>query len=62
MPEPTKDEHFWFNLKTQRVEFGRKTAAVDRIGPFLTAEDAAKALEIVRERSKQWQQQEDEKN
>ena len=47
-------EAYWYNIETGAVEFGRKTKALDRIGPFKTAEEAARALEILRERTKAW--------
>jgi hypothetical protein len=47
-------EKYWYNLKTGQVERGFASPAVDRAGPFDTAEDAAKAPEVMRERSRQW--------
>ncbi len=47
-------EKYWYNLKTGQVERGFASPAVDRAGPFDTAEAAAKAPEIIRERSRQW--------
>ena len=47
-------EGYWFNTKTLKVEHGLLTAAPYRIGPFETADEAARALEIVRERAKAW--------
>jgi hypothetical protein len=48
------DEKFWYNLETGAVERGFESPAVDRAGPFDTAEEAARAPEILRERSKAW--------
>jgi len=49
-----KDEKYWYNLKTGEVERGLVTPAPDRAGPFDTAEEAARAPEIIRERSRKW--------
>jgi hypothetical protein len=50
----TDDEQWWFNTKTQKPEFGRLTGSLNRIGPFATEEEAKRALEVARERAKQW--------
>ena len=47
-------EKYWYNLTTGKVEFGFESPAVDRAGPFETAEEAAKAPAILRERSRAW--------
>ena len=47
-------EKYWYNLTTGAVEFGFESPAIDRAGPFDTAEDAARAPEILRERSRAW--------
>ncbi|WP_336645610.1 SPOR domain-containing protein [Microbacterium sp. USHLN186] len=48
------DEKYWYNLSTGEVEFGMQSAAVDRVGPFDTAEAAAQAPETLRQRSRAW--------
>lgn len=48
------DEKYWYNLRTGGVEFGMQSASVDRVGPFDTAEEAQRAPELMRERSKAW--------
>jgi hypothetical protein len=48
------NEKFWYNLETGAVERGFESPAIDRAGPFDTAEEAARAPEILRERSKAW--------
>ena len=45
---------WWFNTKTNQVEDGPQSLAADRIGPFETREEAARAYEIVGERSRAW--------
>ncbi|GGD37418.1 hypothetical protein GCM10010915_17790 [Microbacterium faecale] len=51
-------EHYWYNLKTGEVEYGRLSPAVDRAGPFDTAEEAARAPEIMEQRTKAWEEDE----
>lgn len=50
----TDNEKFWYNLTTGQVERGFESPAIDRAGPFETAEEAAKAPELLRERSQAW--------
>jgi len=45
---------YWYNLETGVVEEGMVSPGVDRAGPFATAEEAARAPEIIRERSRRW--------
>ncbi len=52
------EDAYWYNLKTGEVERGYESPAVDRAGPFDTAEEAAKAPEIMRERSRAWAEEE----
>ncbi len=51
-------EQFWYNLTTGKVERGFESPAVDRAGPFATAEEAARAPEILAERSRAWAEEE----
>ncbi|MEO0067477.1 MAG: hypothetical protein RJB63_602 [Actinomycetota bacterium] len=50
---------FWFNLKTLKVEVGRKSAAPYRVGPFATEQEAKAALSTLAERSAKWDTEED---
>jgi hypothetical protein len=50
---------YWFNTKTSQVERGHKSLALNRIGPFETLEEAARALEILAERDRQIREQEE---
>jgi len=50
--DPSKQ--YWYNLKTGAVERGYVSPAVDRAGPFATAEEAAHAPERLRERAAAW--------
>jgi hypothetical protein len=47
-------EKYWYNLNTGEVERGFESPVVDRAGPFDTAEEAANAPELLKERSRQW--------
>ncbi|GAA1846594.1 SPOR domain-containing protein [Microbacterium koreense] len=51
-------EKFWYNLTTGEVEKGFESPSVDRAGPFDTAEEAARAPEVIRERSRAWAEDE----
>ena len=45
----------WFyNIKTGQVEEGRQSLASDLDGPFASREEAARAPEIIAERSAKW--------
>ena len=44
----------WFNTKTHEVEDGPQSLAGDRVGPFDTREEAARANEIIAARSRAW--------
>lgn len=48
------DEKYWYNFTTGQVERGFESPAVDRAGPFDSAEAAAGAPELLRERSRAW--------
>jgi len=48
------EQKYWYNLTTGQVEHGFESPAIDRAGPFDTAEEAARAPEILRERSRAW--------
>jgi hypothetical protein len=48
------DQAWWYRISTGAVEYGVKTKALDRIGPFASEEEAARALEIVRARARSW--------
>jgi hypothetical protein len=47
-------EQYWYNLTTKQVERGLESPAVDRAGPFATAEEAAAAPELLAARSRKW--------
>ena len=51
-------EKYWYNLTTGQVERGYASPAIDRAGPFDSAEEAARAPELLRERSRAWAEEE----
>ncbi len=48
------DGKWYFNTKTGQVEGEEGARAADRLGPYDTKEQAARALEIAAERTKAW--------
>ena len=57
-----QQQEYWFNLKTKEVEVGKQVAAIYRIGPFDSHADAARALEILAERSRAWTNEDEQKD
>lgn len=49
---------WYYNNKTGEVEKGAQSMVTDRYGPFHTREEAARAPEIIGERSRQWAEEE----
>jgi hypothetical protein len=45
---------YWFNTKTGQVEHGRQSLWSHLLGPYDTAEEAARALETARHRTETW--------
>ena len=52
------DEKYWYNLETGQVEFGMISPSVDRVGPFDSEAEAARAPELLKERSRAWADEE----
>ncbi|NLA64461.1 MAG: methionine aminopeptidase [Leucobacter sp.] len=52
-------EAYWFNTRTQDVEEGPQSLSIDRLGPFATREEAARAPEIVEERARRIREEDD---
>ena len=48
------ERKYWYNTTSGEVEYGYISPSVDRVGPFDTAEEAANALQTLRERSEAW--------
>jgi hypothetical protein len=57
--EKEEKPEFWFNLKTLKVEVGRKSAAPYRVGPFETKAEAQAALTTLEARSAEWSSEEE---
>lgn len=49
---------YWYNLETGAVEQGYESPAIDRAGPFDTAEEAARAPQLLKERAQKWAEDE----
>lgn len=43
---------YWFNTKTRKVEYGRQSLSVYRLGPYETVAEAMRAEEAIAERGK----------
>ena len=48
--EPSRE--YWYNSKTNEVEVGPQSLSLDRIGPFGTYAEAARALDVIAERAR----------
>lgn len=48
------EQKYWYNLTTGQVEKGFESPAVDRAGPFDTAEEAANAPQVIKDRARAW--------
>lgn len=57
--EQDESPEYWFNTKSGLVEVGKQSAAIFRLGPFPTRAQAEKALELLAERSREWQKETD---
>jgi hypothetical protein len=55
-------KEFWFNTQTKMVEIGKQSAAIYRIGPFETFEEASRALETIEQRTRDWQREEEDRD
>jgi hypothetical protein len=48
------EDKYWYNLKTGEVEHGPQSLGSDRGGPVDTEQEAARAPQIIEERSRAW--------
>jgi hypothetical protein len=53
---------WWFNTRTNDVEFGKLSAAPYRIGPFETESEARQALAVIEERARKWRESEQQED
>jgi hypothetical protein len=58
-PRHDAEHSFWYNTRTGEVEKGPQSVALDRVGPFATAEEASHALEVLRANSAKWAEEDD---
>lgn len=49
------DGKYWFCLKHHSVEGAEGCPAIDRLGPYPSEAEAARALEKVEERNEEWE-------
>ncbi len=47
---------YYFNLETRRVEEGRVSEGMNRMGPYPTREAAERAFARARERNEEWEE------
>lgn len=52
------EQKYWYNSATGQVEFGRISPSTDRVGPFDTEAEAARAPELLQERARAWAEEE----
>jgi hypothetical protein len=53
------EQRWWYCLRHHKVEPDAGCPGKDRLGPFRTQEEAARALETVRERNQDWDSADD---
>lgn len=53
---------WYYNTRTREVEEGKQSLPSDLDGPFASREDAARAPEIIAERSRKWAEDEAREN
>ncbi len=53
-------QQWWYNHKTGEVEQGPQSLGMDRDGPYDSEAEARRAPEIARERSREWDADEEE--
>lgn len=56
------ESKYWYNIRTGEVEFGFESPSVDRVGPFDSKEQAAHALETLRNNSERWASEDADEN
>jgi hypothetical protein len=53
----SQQQEYWFNLKTKQVEVGKQSAAIYRVGPFATRQEAEQAEKLLAERAAAWRKE-----
>ncbi len=54
------DDAWWYCLKHGTVEHGPGCPGKDRLGPYVTEDEARSALELVKERNQEWDAADDD--
>jgi ribosomal protein S16 len=52
-------KRYWYNTVTGEVEEGRQSSWTRRLGPYATREEAQRAVEIAKQRAKEWDEDDD---
>ncbi len=55
----SEEVQYWFNTKTNQVEVGPQSISLDRVGPFASAAEASRALELIAERARKIREDEE---
>lgn len=55
-----EDEKYWFNTKTGKVEKGRQSSFENRMGPYDSEVEAQAALATANERSREWDDEDED--
>ncbi|KNC20344.1 hypothetical protein AC792_01165 [Arthrobacter sp. RIT-PI-e] len=58
--EEVRMTEYWYNVRTHEVEEDRQSDWSQLIGPYPTRDEAAKALEKVRQRNEAWDAEDEE--
>lgn len=53
------DDGYYYDAKTGEVSRGPRHSWQHRMGPYATVEEAARALEIARERTRAWDEEDE---
>jgi hypothetical protein len=53
---------WWYNVQTQQVEHGLGAPNAERMGPYATEQEAAHAMELVRERNEAWDAEDEDED
>lgn len=48
---------YFYNIRTGQVEHGRQSKGDDLMGPYASQEEASRALEIAREKTEKWDEE-----
>ena len=57
----SEEHHWWYCLRHNAVEPDAGCPGKDRLGPYVSREEAARALETVRKRNEEWAARDDDR-